>query len=274
MRKQLFIVTCSLLTFCLAACGNSIPTEETAQKVEQDSLAPKLEGYWIVGIEPGCIQLKANGHYEELLPTEDGTAPEKGAVAISGTWKIKGQELVLTTDEGIQARAGKITWENDSLFFLGDYHPSDYEVKDQLIDDRGWQRFIPSPKATSTTTVEQAPSPNNKATKMASGVDPFFVGSWDFRHEPGTLELNANGTYREYTSVGRGVPDQIYERGTWTAKEQTIYFKNSRGNTRSTKITIVNNNLIYLGDLEEEHDEAYGNKEEFAVEMGWHRQQK
>ena len=83
------------------------------------------------------------------------------------------------------------------------------------------------------TTQEEESSPPPPQNHGASVMDPMknqskLIGTWIFNNEPGAIDFNKDGTYREYVPKGSmgNNPEAVYDEGTWVQKGNVVILTN------------------------------------------------
>lgn len=123
-----------------------------------------------------------------------------------------------------------------------------------------------STTVTETTTETKPVESNDLKTKL--------MGTWWGNHEPDGTDFNADGSYRMYMpagAAGEGSAEEVYEKGSWSVEENFLLITPEGGEAKKLPVNWINDNLIYLGNLEGEYDESYGTKEDYAKEFGMTR---
>lgn len=84
------------------------------------------------------------------------------------------------------------------------------------------------------------------------------MGSWSSNAQPGQVDFNEDGTYKNcefFNSTADDVENESCLEGTWSVDHDKIVIIYPEGDTVSNSVTWVFDNVIYLGHDNEEIDQ-------------------
>jgi hypothetical protein len=109
---------------------------------------------------------------------------------------------------------------------------------------------------------------NPKDVQMMAKLE----GVWQSNHLPTAMQFFEDGSYRRYIPSEQNDPDateEEHDNGSWNVEAGLLLLKSENGKRERLVISWIADNLIYLGDIDEEYDPKSGSKEEFAAEFGF-----
>jgi hypothetical protein len=120
---------------------------------------------------------------------------------------------------------------------------------------------------------------NASAKKTRTNENPLdesikekLHGIWQSNHEPAAMQFFEDGSFRRYIPEGAmdpESPEEEFDNGIWKIEDGQLSLKSESGEKQKILISWVEEDLIYLGNIEDEYDSNYGSKKEFAEEMGF-----
>jgi hypothetical protein len=118
-----------------------------------------------------------------------------------------------------------------------------------------------------------------KVKKVVTNKNPKDVqmmqkleGIWQSNHEPVAMQFFEDGSYRRFIPADQNepeVPEEEFDNGKWTVDAGLLLLNSQSGEKEKIILSWLGDELIYLGDIEEEFDPKFGSKEEFAEEFGF-----
>jgi hypothetical protein len=137
--------------------------------------------------------------------------------------------------------------------------------------------------ACKSETTEQVNNDKKEKTskKVSTNKNPKDVqimtkleGVWQSNHEPAAIQFFEDGSYRRYIPAGQSdeadaTEEEEHDNGSWTVDAGFLLLKSESGQMEKIVLSWVDDKLIYLGNIDEEHDPKFGSKEEFAAEFGF-----
>jgi hypothetical protein len=109
---------------------------------------------------------------------------------------------------------------------------------------------------------------NPKDVQMMAKLE----GVWQSNHLPTAMQFFEDGSYRRYIPGEQNDPDateEEHDNGSWNVEAGMLLLKSENGKRERLVISWIADNLIYLGNIDEEYDPKSGSKEEFAAEFGF-----
>ena len=109
---------------------------------------------------------------------------------------------------------------------------------------------------------------NPKDVQMMAKLE----GVWQSNHLPTAMQFFEDGSYRRYIPGEQNDPDateEEHDNGSWNVEAGQLLLKSENGKRERLVISWIADNLIYLGNIDEEYDPKSGSKEEFAAEFGF-----
>jgi hypothetical protein len=118
-----------------------------------------------------------------------------------------------------------------------------------------------------------------KVKKVVTNKNPKDVhmmqkleGIWQSNHEPVAMQFFEDGSYRRFIPADQNEPDapeEEFDNGKWTVDAGLLLLNSASGDKEKIILSWMDDELIYLGNIEEEFDPKFGSKEEFAAEFGF-----
>lgn len=109
---------------------------------------------------------------------------------------------------------------------------------------------------------------NPKDVQMIAKLE----GVWQSNHLPTAMQFFEDGSYRRYIPGEQNDPDateEEHDNGSWNVEAGQLLLKSENGKRERLVVSWIADNLIYLGNIDEEYDPKSGSKEEFAAEFGF-----
>jgi hypothetical protein len=86
------------------------------------------------------------------------------------------------------------------------------------------------------------------------------------------MQFFEDGSYRRFIPADQNEPDapeEEFDNGKWTVDAGLLLLNSASGDKEKIILSWMDDELIYLGNIEEEFDPKFGSKEEFAAEFGF-----
>jgi hypothetical protein len=99
-----------------------------------------------------------------------------------------------------------------------------------------------------------------------------LYGVWLSNYEPTAMQFFEDGSYRRYIPGEQNDPESTeeeHDNGSWNVEAGQLLLKSENGKRERLVVSWIADNLIYLGNIDEEYDPKSGSKEEFAAEFGF-----
>ncbi|MCP4442553.1 MAG: hypothetical protein GY810_26905 [Aureispira sp.] len=132
---------------------------------------------------------------------------------------------------------------------------------------------ITTPDANTTEVDKPEPTPEPKSEETStSDLETKITGVWMQNHEPGGLDLHESGDYNFFTPISE-TTNEVYETGGWVVEGEFVILTSDDTSVKPAKLKVnwITEDVIYLGNLEEEYEADYGTKEDYAMEFGMSR---
>ena len=115
-----------------------------------------------------------------------------------------------------------------------------------------------------SNSIETVISDTEEESLMGEQLRDEITGSWSLNSQPGQIDFNEDGTYKNcvfYNTAANDAETESCLNGSWTIDEDKVVIILNEGDTVTNSVTWVFDNVVYLGfeDAEIGDEEGWEN---------------